>query len=68
MSALLRLLLIVVLALLLSAWLLGCVALLPRYLPKPPRRHLTIEKAQQWRARYDTPAMRNRRYYRAYPR
>ena len=46
----------------------SCTALLPRRLPRPPRRHLTIEKAQRYHKRLNTPDMRNRRYYRAFPK
>ena len=55
------------LLLLLLVTLASCDVLLPRHLPRPPRRHLTIEKAQRYNQRMNTPEMRNRRYYRAYP-
>ena len=50
-------------ALLLSS----CYVLMPHHLPRLPRRRPTIAKAQRYYQRMNTPEMRNRRYYRAYP-
>jgi hypothetical protein len=45
------------------------LALAPnRHLPRPPRRSLTIEKAQRYHARLFTPKYLNRRYQSPRPR
>ena len=47
----------------------GCALLNPRHLPRPPGGwRLTLEHAQRYVRKMSTPQMRNRRYYRAYPR
>ena len=56
-------------ALLLVLALSSCTLINPRHLPRPPGgRRLTLERAQRYVRKMNTPQMRNRRSYRAYPR
>lgn len=47
--------------------LLGCASTNPRT-PRPPRGRYSLEQAQEWVRRNQTPAMLNHRYYQIRPR